>query len=207
MNHLACYYVPFGYFYYHYLKIYQMNNKRILINMDTIGLVLFEKSAKAKNIIISIKPQNNIRVAVPMNTSFKDAKKFLMTKKTWITNHINKISNVICNKIKLESVNIEHARKPLEERVNQLAKQYNFSFNKLFIKNQKTRWGSCSEKNNINLNARLLHLPQELIDYVILHELVHTKIKNHSKEFWTKLDEYIGNSKFHNNELKKYIIK
>ena len=130
MNHLACYYVPFGYFYYHYLKIYQMNNKRILINMDTIGLVLFEKSAKAKNIIISIKPQNNIRVAVPMNTSFKDAKKFLMTKKKWIINHINKISNVICNKIKLESVNIKHARKPLEKRVNQLAKKYNFSFNK-----------------------------------------------------------------------------
>ncbi len=184
-----------------------MNNRRILINIATIGLVLFEKSSKAKHIIISIKPPNNIRVAVPMNASFNEAKKFIITKQKWIKNHINKISNIICNKIELESVNIKHARKPLEKRINQLANKYNFSFNRLFIKNQKTRWGSCSEKNNINLNARLLHLPQELIDYVILHELVHTKIKNHSKEFWTKLDEYIGNSKSHSNELKKYIIK
>ena len=206
MNHLVFYYVPFGYFYYHYFKSQTMNNRRILINMATIGLVLFEKSSKAKHIIISIKPPNNIRVAVPMNASFNEAKKFIITKQKWIKNHINKISNIICNKIELESVNIKHARKPLEKRINQLASKYNFSFNRLFIKNQKTRWGSCSSKNNINLNIQLIRLSSELIDYVIFHELVHTKVRNHSKEFWDTLTYYVPKAISIDKKLKEYLI-
>jgi len=87
-----------------------------------------------------------------------------------------------------------------------LAKKHNFNYQKLTIKNTKTRWGSCSFKNNINLSLHLMRLKEELIDYVILHELVHTKVKNHSKEFWMTLDIHCPESKKLDKELKKYSL-
>ena len=60
------------------------------------------------------------------------------------------------------------------------------------IRCQKTKWGSCSDKKNINLNINIAYLPKELQDYILLHELCHTKIKNHSKQFWASLDSYVG---------------
>jgi predicted metal-dependent hydrolase len=182
-------------------------SKSITINIPSIGMVLFEKSHKAKNIIISIKPPNIIRVAIPKRLSFKKAENFTKANTNWIHGKLNKISKSIKNKIELEAIDLKYAQKPLEERIKYLADKHGFFFKKLSIKNQRTRWGSCSQENNINLNARLLHLPQELMDYVIIHELVHTKIKNHSKRFWSKLDEHVGNSKYHKKELKKYFIK
>ena len=128
------------------------------------------------------------------------------SKINWIEKQLIKISSSIDNRIKLEPIDKDKARPKLERRIKELAKKHQFTFNKLSIKNQKTRWGSCSIKNNINLNARLLHLPTELIDYVILHELVHTKVKNNSKEFWSTLDTLVGDSKFYDKQLRNYKI-
>ena len=182
------------------------NNKRITIYIPSIGDVLFENSFKAKHIIISIKLPNKIRVAVPQNISFNEAKTFTNSNKNWIQKKLLQIAFTINNKIQLKPIDINIARIPLEKRIKFLSTKYGFSYKKLFIKNQKTRWGSCSQKNNINLNARLMHLPQELIDYVIIHELVHTKIKNHSITFWSKLDELVGNAKYYKTKLNNYII-
>ena len=110
------------------------------------------------------------------------------------------------NKTKLEEVDKNYARKILKQRLDQLCEKYNFSYGNLSIRNQKTRWGSCSAKNNISLNAKLTELPKELMDYVILHELVHTRVKNHSKYFWETLDKYVQNSKKIDKKLKKYSL-
>ena len=110
----------------------------------------------------------------------------------------NYIRNVIEKILRIE------AKSFLPKRVDELAKKHNFNYQKLAIKNTKTRWGSCSFKNNINLSLHLMRLSEELIDYVILHELVHTKVKNHSIEFWTTLDIHCPNSKNLDRELKKY---
>ena len=182
----------------------KLNNKTKTIDIPTIGTVLLEKSNRAKHINISIKSTDKkIRAAVPLGVSFKTAETFVYSKIDWIRKHLSKTSKT---RNKLKEVNMERARIKLKQRIDQLSKQYNFKYNKLFIKNQKTRWGSCSEKNNINLNAKLLNLPKELMDYVILHELVHTKVKNHSNNFWITLDTYINNSKKYNKELKKYSL-
>lgn len=81
---------------------------------------------------------------------------------------------------------ISHSVKPLvEERVQYLnSTHFNFSFRKIFIKEATSRWGSCSQDGNINLNFALLFAPQEVMDYVILHELAHLKEGNHGGEFW-----------------------
>ena len=85
--------------------------------------------------------------------------------------------------------------KIITDRLYHLAGEYGFKFNRVTIRHQKTRWGSCSPKNNISLNIKLILLPDALVDYVILHELVHTRIHNHSKNFRSELDRYVKNSK------------
>jgi predicted metal-dependent hydrolase len=86
------------------------------------------------------------------------------------------------------------AKKLLPTRLEELANKNNFRFQKVTIRNNKRNWGSCSSRNNISLNLQLMKLPDELIDYILLHELVHTEIKNHGPEFWKKLNEITNNN-------------
>jgi len=92
----------------------------------------------------------------------------------------------------------------LVERLNELARKHDFTYNRVFVKNQKTLWGSCSSANNINLNANLVRLPGELRDYVIVHELVHTRHKNHGKIFWKALNRIVGDGKRLQRQLRQY---
>jgi predicted metal-dependent hydrolase len=96
------------------------------------------------------------------------------------------------------------ARKYLPKRLEYLADKYGFKYGKVSLRNQKTRWGSCSRESNISLNIALVTLPVDLIDYVLLHELTHTEFMNHSPEFWAKLEEICPDTKKHRRELKKY---
>ncbi|MHB8930849.1 MAG: M48 family metallopeptidase [Melioribacteraceae bacterium] len=100
----------------------------------------------------------------------------------------------------------EEAKEFLPKRLNDLSDRFELPFNELFIKNIKSRWGSCSGRNNINLSIHLMRLPDHLIDYVLLHELAHTKIKNHSKKFWLFLDTLVGDAKKIDKELRQFKI-
>jgi predicted metal-dependent hydrolase len=167
--------------------------------IDGIGTVLLEHSSRARRIIITVRPVKGVRVAVPRHTSFKSAMEFVRIKKPWIKKHLSKIEGYekqkkVFNDIFL-SIDRMEARKKIIGRLHHLARQYGFSCNRVSIRNQRTRWGSCSGKGNISLNMKLVVLPQELFDYVILHELVHTRIHNHSKKFWKELDKYVENAK------------
>ena len=94
----------------------------------------------------------------------------------------------------------------LPDRVKSLASKFSFKFNKLSLKNIKSRWGSCSRNNNINLSVHLMRLPAHLIEYVILHELAHTIHHNHSPHFWNLLNDITGNAKLLDKELRNYRI-
>ena len=80
--------------------------------------------------------------------------------------------------------NKENARALVHERINYFNEAYGFSFNKVSIKNTKSRWGSCSKKGNLNFNYRIMFLPPALADYLIVHELCHIGEFNHSLRFW-----------------------
>ena len=112
------------------------------------------------------------------------------------------IVNVIEKTYRLE------AKAYLPNRVEKLAKTFGLVYKKVKINNAKTRWGSCSSENNINLSLQLMRLPDYLIDYVILHELAHTKVKNHSTQFWNFLD-YLTDNKAKNldKELKSFYLQ
>ena len=94
----------------------------------------------------------------------------------------------------------------LPERLAQLARQFGFQYNRVSIRNQKTLWGSCSNRNNINLNLHLILLPSHLIDYVLVHELVHTRHKNHGPDFWSALNHCLGDGKAFARELRQFSI-
>ncbi len=96
------------------------------------------------------------------------------------------------------------AKKLLPTKISELALKHGFQFDKITIRNNKRNWGSCSSRNNISLNLQMMKLPDELIDYILLHELVHTKIKNHGPGFWQKLDELTN---FRARELSKQVRK
>jgi len=172
------------------------------VNFPEIGKVLFEKSKKAKRLIISVKSPSNIRVAVPRYLTYRKAKSLVHKKLEWIvkqqSNHSKKI-----NATKTATSVSSTERLILINRVAYLANKYSFTYGKVTLRTMKTRWGSCSAQNNISLNTGLLTLTNELIDYVILHELVHTKIKNHSKEFWLALEKIINSPRTLNKKLKQ----
>ena len=96
------------------------------------------------------------------------------------------------------------AKDILPKRVGELAQQYGFSYNSVKVRKTYSRWGSCSAKNNISLSIYLMKLPDELIDYIILHELTHTIHKNHGPNFWNHLNKITGNAKAYANRVKKY---
>jgi predicted metal-dependent hydrolase len=106
----------------------------------------------------------------------------------------------------IEKAYREEAKEYLPKRLNDLSDKSNLPFNEVYIKNIKSRWGSCSGKNNINLSIHLMRLPDNLIDYVLLHELAHTKIKNHSKKYWQFMDTLVDDAKKIDKELRQFKI-
>lgn len=89
----------------------------------------------------------------------------------------------------------DKAKEKIKPRIKKWSKETGLKFNELKIRKLDKRWGSCTPSNNILINIDAIKLPYSLIDYLLVHELVHTKIKNHSKEFWAELSKHIPNWK------------
>lgn len=93
------------------------------------------------------------------------------------------------------------AKQVITARVNIFAEKYDFEYNLINITSAKTRWGSCSSKGSLNFTWRLVMAPQDVIDYVIVHELAHLKIKNHSMEYWREVEQIMPDYRDHKNWL------
>ncbi|MGD9300805.1 MAG: DUF45 domain-containing protein [Desulfobacterales bacterium] len=177
------------------------------IELNSIGTILMERSHRARHISVAVRPFKGVRVAVPCGISFASAELFAQSKAGWIKKHIDKMKQMeLAAKVIAENHPLDRqaARRRLIDRLNYLALKFGFQYNRVFIKNQKTLWGSCSGKNNINLNVNLVRLPEELIDYTILHELVHTRIKNHGQRFWSQLDRLLTDARKLDRTLNEY---
>ncbi len=138
-------------------------------------------------------------MAVPPGVSLKQAEDFLLKKKGWIQKHLHRMHQDAVHSPDRPQIasplKESEARDLLRQRVGELAALYGFTYNRIFIRRQRTRWGSCSGQNNINLNLKLVTLPAMLRDYVILHELLHTRIKNHGDDFWSELNRFVGDAR------------
>jgi predicted metal-dependent hydrolase len=170
-----------------------------IVNIDSIGPVLFERSRRARRVIISVHQDRGVRVAVPDRVPYEQAIDFVMRKQPWVQKHLARIQREQRRRRALEAsfarIDPAAASRRIKERLRYLAGRYGFSYNRVSIRNQKTRWGSCSGDDNISLNIKLVRLSAPLMDYVILHELVHTRFHDHSPRFWAELDKYVGDAR------------
>lgn len=173
-------------------KIEHIENKATIFTENTTFNTRYRKLEIRKNYSNNIKSKitpDLITIDYPENIEVKNSA----------------VQEIIKSTI-IKALRIE-AKEYLPKRTLELADKYSFKFKKVFIKNNKSLWGSCSSVNNINLNLHLLRLPNFLIDYVIIHELCHTVEKNHGKGFWSLMDSILGDSKVISKELKNYSLQ
>lgn len=156
--------------------------------------------SKRKTVSIQVNSDLSVILRVPLRATQKDIQKILKEKENWILKHIDEIKKKKAeyelyapSALTKDEIH-ELANKALEyipERVAYFAKLIGVSFGRITIRNQKTRWGSCSSKGNLNFNCLLMLMPPEVIDYVVVHELCHRKEMNHSKAFWSEVEKVL----------------
>lgn len=165
-----------------------------------------------KTISIRINPDLTVTVRAPRRASNKYIETVLKEKEPWIQKHINEMRKrqAIQESQKVEPLSHEEihsladdALKLIPERVAYFSKLMNVTYGRITIRNQKTRWGSCSNKGNLNFNCLLMLAPPEVLDYVVVHELCHRKEMNHSKAFWMEVAKIIPDYKTHEKWLKE----
>ena len=163
-----------------------------------------------KTVAIQVNSDLSVTVRAPRSASEKDIEEILKKKEAWISKYIEKIKEAKerfeaepTEKLTREKVIAlaEEALKVIPERVEYFAKVIGVTYGKITIRNQKTRWGSCSSKGNLNFNCLLMLAPPEVLDYVVVHELCHRKQMNHSKAFWLEVEKVLPNYK----EVRKWL--
>jgi hypothetical protein len=182
--------------------------KASAIDVPGVGPVILNRNGRAKRMSIVVATSGVVRITLPCRGTVRQAEEFLREKSDWIAARRRRVSLIRLRHRQLIGNGPPPSRKNAEEvirgRLDHLARKHGFSFNKVTIRNQKRRWGSCSADNNISINEKLARLPDRLIDFVLLHELVHTRIKNHAKEFWLELGKYVDTVETLRKELRQY---
>lgn len=170
-----------------------------------------KKYKKSKSIRIRIRDSGEILVTAPYYVSKKYIDECILQKSDWIKEKLS----ICIPKTKLspeqEKKEYQKYRQQALELVHSKIKKvnsfYKFRFNKIFIKNQKTRWGSCSNKKNLNFNYRVVFLPDHLVEYLVVHELCHLKEMNHGKKFWRLVEQMIPHYMNAQKELRSFKIQ
>jgi len=178
---------------------------------DRVGPVSFVRCRQAKRIVLSLRPFKGIRVSLPWRCSFPAAEQFLLSRTDWIIANLHAVKTAENQLTALPgeslAIDIVAVTSRLADRLNFLSRKFSLPYTKISFRNQKTLWASCSHTNTISLNIQLCRLPDSLIDYVLLHELVHTRIKNHSSRFWKELSRLLINARDLDRELKSHHLK
>ena len=189
-------------------------------NIPGIGDVLFIKRSGVRRLRISVSPRNGVVVTIPARLPVSAAMAFVVEKRDWILRALRRQSERIRNSVEngkiagvpsdpseLERMR-ETARAILVPKLEAAARRHGFAYGRVAIKNNVSNWGSCSALGNINLNMRLILLPEHLQEYVILHELCHLRHPDHGPGFHAMLDSLLeGRENALRRELAEWRIE
>lgn len=163
-----------------------------------------------KTVSIEITKEAEVLVRAPYRVSDTEIQRFVNAKSEWIEKHIQmqrKRMETTQNTKQLTYEQIQElAEKALEvipQRVAYYAKIMGVTYGRITIRNQKTRWGSCSSEGNLNFNCMLMLMPPEIQDYVVVHELCHRKEMNHSPKFWAEVEKILPDYQVRRKWLKE----
>ena len=181
--------------------------KQIVLDKVEITYKL-KLSQRAKRLRLAIYNNGNLVVTAPSHLSLKVVEKFIREKANWIIKKLDYFKNnprqVLTKGTRQEYLKYKkQALSLVQTRLAYFSKIYNFKFNKLSVRNQSTRWGSCSKQGNLSFNFKIALLPDKLADYIIVHEMCHLKEFNHSKKFWNLVQQIIPDYLKLRRELKR----
>ena len=146
-------------------------------------------SKRAKRLRLAVYCDGAFVVTAPRRLPSNIVERFIVQKSQWVLDKLDYFSG-FAESFKAKNKKAEYlkykdsAQKLAEKQVDKFNKIYKFSFNQITVKNQKTRWGSCSKKGNLNFNYKIALLPERLAEYIVVHELCHLGEFNHSRKFW-----------------------
>lgn len=161
---------------------------------------------------MEVRPDGSILVRAPYRASAEEIGNFVCSHKSWVEKQrirmrekTDEIRLAEQNPLSPEDIRrlAEQALRELPPRIAAYAGQMGVTYGRVTIRNQKTRWGSCSSKGNLNFNCLLMLTPKEVQDYVIVHELSHRKEMNHSPKFWAVVEEVLPDYKKRRNWLRE----
>ena len=171
--------------------------KQIIFNNQIVPYQL-KISNRARRMRISVACDSSVVLTMPFTFDLGFAERFLRSKLSWVIKTLEKFkpykNRVIFKTDRGEY--LKHKQQALSlviTKINRLNQFYNFQYNKVTIKNQKTRWGSCSKMGNLNFNYKIVFLPEDQLNYLVTHELCHLAYMNHSNAFWQLVAKTIPN--------------
>lgn len=171
-------------------------------------IVQFKKVRRSRHLRITVALDGKIVVTRPMWLGENKARQFLEEKKPWLMKQLEELKNKEPRLLALGSrndylANKEKARQLVLIRLEHFNQFYHFKYNRVSIRDQKSRWGSCSHKLGLNFNYRLVYLEAELLDYLVVHELCHLQEMNHGPRFWSLVAKTIDNYAVLRKRLRK----
>ena len=168
-----------------------------------------KSSARSRNISITVHRDGRVVVGKPARVSDARIAELIEKKTLWIESKIKQFSKKPVKLLAHYSIkdfkeNKKRAHDLVQERISYFNRFYNYEIANVTIRNQSSRWGSCSRKKNLNFNYKIVFLPPELADYIIVHELCHLEQMNHSQKFWDLVAKQIPNHKTARTQLRMY---
>ena len=167
--------------------------------------------SKRKTVALQIADDGHLIVRAPLKYPHGDISAFIAKNRKWIEEHTQRViqrNNELEQLEPFSAQDIEemaqNALKVIPERVKYYAPLVGVTYGRITIRNQKSRWGSCSSKGNLNFNVGLMMAPPEVMDYVVVHELCHRIEMNHSPKFWAEVGKLIPDYKKHEKWLKEH---
>ena len=158
-----------------------------------------------KTVSLQLMPDGSLTVRAPMRMPESEIRKFVESKASWIESHRAKLTARPAQpKLSSEELRTlaDQAMKDIPARVAHYAPLVGVTCGRITIRNQRSRWGSCSSQGNLNFNCLLMLCPPEVIDYVVVHELCHRKEMNHSPRFWAEVARILPDYKQRQQWLK-----